>query len=160
MNKKFKTLGMIVSLVLVIFGIVVMCGVFTEYTYPNSAPSGYDSGYAVFGADFYNYVSNNSAEAASAARVASYNIIDLINLVSGGFGAVIIAIGLLGFCFFGMMPAGVIKVENIVCAVPAPITALAATPVDENKAVAEESEEPSAVDIQEPEVEVQVPDVE
>ena len=166
MNKKFKILGMVVSIALVIFGIVVMCGTFAEYSYPRTATTGYDSGYAIFGADFYNYVCNNSAEAASATRTVAYNTIDLIKLVSGGFGAVIMAMGLLGFCFFGMVPGGVIKVENIACAapspvaVPAPVAVPVETPAVESKAVAEDSEEPLAVEIQEPEAEVQVPDVE
>ena len=122
MKKGFKIAGMVVSVALVIFGVLIMCGVFKDgVSYPGNASTGYDSGYAIFGADFYNYVCNNSAEAASAARAAAYNAIDIIDILTGGFGAIIIAMGLLGFCFFGMMPVGAFKVQNISARTPAPV---------------------------------------
>ena len=170
MNKIFKILGMVVSIGLVIFGILIMTGTFRDsVSYPDYALSSYDHGYAIFGADFYNYVCNNSAEAADAAQAAAYNTVDIIEILTGGFGAVIMAMGLLGFCFFGVVPGGVIKVQNIACATPAPApvvtpaTAVAPAPVTApvvTETAVEEKEEPAAVEVQEPEAEIQLPDIE
>lgn len=130
MNKKFKTLGILVSIGMIIFGILVLTGEFTpSLSYPGTASSTYDSGYAVFGADFYNYVCNNSAEAAAAARAAAYNTTDIVHIISDGFGVSFIALGLLAFCFFGMMPVGAIKVEGISVAPAAPVYAPTPAPV-------------------------------
>lgn len=153
MKKKFKVLGMLISVALVILGILIMTGVFSDSaSYPRTAGTSYDSGFATFGADFYNYVCNNSAEAASAARSAAYNVADLINIITNGCGLIVMALGLLSFCFFGMMPTGPIMVQNVVYAAPAPISvpSTAATVVEvksvesETKPCEETTETPEA----------------
>ena len=145
MKKGFKILGMIVSIGLVIFGILIMTGTFSSsVSYPGYASSTYDSGYAIFGADFYNYVCNNSAEAADAAKAAAYNTIDIIDLITNSCGVIVLALGLLGFCFFGMMPTGAFKVENVVCATPAPTPAVAPVIEVEKEPVEKKEEESEA----------------
>jgi hypothetical protein len=145
MKKGFKILGMIISIGLVVFGILVLTGVFTDsISYPGNAPSGYDSGYAIFGADFYNYVCNNSAEAANAAAAAAYNTGDLIGTVTNGFGALILALGLLGFCFFGMMPTGTFKVQTVS---PVSINAPVAEPACATEPVTDFAEEAASTEV-------------
>ena len=142
MKKGFKNLGMVISIGLVILGVLIMTGTFRDSaSYPNYAPSSYDSGYAIFGADFYNFVCNNSAEAADAAAAAANNTVDIINLITGSCGVIVMALGLLGFCFFGMMPTGAFKVQNIISApVTPPVSAPVYTPVVEAKPSPESAE--------------------
>lgn len=143
MKKGFKRLGMLVSVAVVIVGICVLCGaIYGNPSYSTDAPTGYDSGYAIFGADFYSYVCNNSAEAASAARAAANNVIDVVDSVNNIGGIILIAMGLFGFCFFGMMPTGAFKVELPVSAVP--VSAPAAEPVSAAVACADVSEPAAA----------------
>ena len=66
-------MGMIFCVLFIILGFVIM---FRDNSCSTASRSGlYDSGLASFGADFYTYVSNNAAEAASAACTAANNII-------------------------------------------------------------------------------------
>lgn len=82
MKKSFLLYGIIISAIIAFLGILVIAGVFGgNASSASSAPSLYDSGYATFGADFYNFVSNNAQEAASAARIAANNIKELVSLM-------------------------------------------------------------------------------
>lgn len=102
-SKAFGIIGIVISLVLVVCGIVVMAGALGGDThYPEGAGYLYDSGYAQFGADFYNFVSNNAAEAAAASRTAAYNLAEISELLKNSCGIFLIGFGLLGFCYFGM----------------------------------------------------------
>ena len=105
MNKKlYATLGMVFSAVLVLMGILVICGALGgDASYANSASSFYDTGYASFGADFYTYVSNNAAEAASASRTAANNLLDLCVLLKNVCGISMMGFGLMGVCLFGIL---------------------------------------------------------
>ena len=101
-GKSFSAAGMIVSALIVIFGILFIAGALTEETYAAGGAGMYDSGYASFGADFYTYVSNNAAEAAAAGRAAASNLDDIFHLVRTFGGIFLIGFGLLAFCLFGM----------------------------------------------------------
>ena len=103
-KKTFATIGMIVCVLFVIAGFITMeksnsCSI--------ASRSGiYDSGLTTFGADFYTYSNNNTAEAASAARITANNIYDLYDLVADVFGWFFVFAGLIGFCCFGVVRAG------------------------------------------------------
>ncbi|MBQ3110187.1 MAG: hypothetical protein IJC69_03515 [Clostridia bacterium] len=105
MSKKvYATIGMLISLALVIIGIVSMCGGLGGNTsYPGSAPYTYDSGYAMFNADYYTYSVNNSAEAASAAHTAAANLDDIGEFLSLACGLFMVCLGLISFCGFGIV---------------------------------------------------------
>ena len=67
MKKTFSITGMLAGALLIIFGLVALCGGFGDAdSYGGDSP--YDSGYASFGADYYTYSVNNTAETASAVR--------------------------------------------------------------------------------------------
>ena len=101
-GKTFSAAGMIISALIVIFGILFIAGALTGETYRASGAGLYDAGYASFGADFYTYVSNNAAEAASAGRAAASNLDDIFHLARTFGGIFLMGFGLLGFCLFGM----------------------------------------------------------
>lgn len=102
MSKKlFATIGMIVCVLLVIMGFATM-GQDNECS--TASRSGmYDSGLTTFGADFYTYSNNNTAEAASAARITANNIYRLYDLLANVFGWLFVFSGLIGFCHFGVV---------------------------------------------------------
>lgn len=105
MSKKvFATIGMVVCVLFVIVGFVTM-GQDNECS--TASRSGmYDSGLTTFGADFYTYSNNNTAEAASAARTTANNIYHLYDFLSNVFGWLFVFAGLSGFCHFGVVFAG------------------------------------------------------
>lgn len=101
MNKKlFATIGMVACALLIVVGIVTLAGD-NECSHAYSS-SIYDSGFTTFGADFYTYSSNNTAEAASAARTTANNLYALYDLVANLFGWLFVFAGLMGLCHFGM----------------------------------------------------------
>lgn len=121
MKKSFCVLGIIVSLVVSLFGVLLLSGALTDS--PSSASSAsylYDSGYAIFGADFYTYVSNNAAEAASATRTVASNQRDIFVLIRTASGIFVTGFGLLGFCLFGAFLGLKQPEQNITVHVPAP----------------------------------------
>lgn len=92
-KKTFSTIGMIVSALIVITGILTISGVFGgDEDYP---PYYYDCGYASFGGDFYSYVNNNAAKAAR-------NVVGLVSFTRSISGISMICVGLLSLCYFGM----------------------------------------------------------
>lgn len=128
MRKVFAILGIVFSIVLVVFGLTVIGGDLGGS--PSQASGGsylYTSGYAKFGADFYTYVSNNAADAASAGRTTANNVYELFHLVKQmggllmkGLGLLMIGLGLMGTCFFGLE---LDKARQAVTAQPAPLPA-------------------------------------
>ena len=137
MNKKvFATIGMIVSIVIVVMGVLVMTGAMGgNANYPSSAPYSYDSGYATFGGDFYTYVNNNASEAASASRTAASNIRALCELLKNFCGIALIGLGLIGLCAFGIQRCNAAE-----AALPAPVATLENPQVE----AAPAAEEPEA----------------
>lgn len=104
MNKKrFSLIGMCISLAIVILGVILLLSVSSDYPhFPDTTIK--DNGFATFGSDFYTYVNNNAAIAASATRAIAYNQINFMDILesihtTGAF--LLIAFGALGFCFFG-----------------------------------------------------------
>ena len=100
-KKKSPLIGLIISCVIIILGIVIMAtslGVSHHGSYSYSS----ESGTASFGADFYTYVNNNAAEAAKACRTAANNLDSLITLVSLISGIFLIAAGAVAACCFSM----------------------------------------------------------
>ena len=102
MSKKlFATIGMIICVLFVIVGFVTM-GQDNECSIAYSSGM-YDSGHASFGGDFYTYSNNNTAEAASAARITAKNIYQVYDLLADVFGWFFVFAGLIGFCHFGVI---------------------------------------------------------
>ncbi len=120
MNKKtFALIGIIVSAALVLCGILTMTGALGgDASYASGASYLYDSGYTSFGADFYTYVSNNAAEAASAARTTAANIRGMAQLMKNVLGIFLMGFGAMGLCFFGMIHVDC-KAAEVAAAVPA-----------------------------------------
>ena len=108
MNKKlFATIGMIVSAIVILMGLLAMTGALGgDANYPSGASYLYDTGYASFGGDFYSYVNNNAAEAASAAATTANNVRKLCELLSTVSGIFLMGFGAMGLCFFGIQFCG------------------------------------------------------
>lgn len=114
MNKKTVSLiAMIVSVLIVFFGILVMAGSLGGDTGYASSAYLYDSGYASFGADFYTYVSNNAAEAASASRTIASNLDAISQLLKNACGIFLMGFGLLSLCHFTMIWLGEKKEDEV-----------------------------------------------
>ena len=104
MRKFFAIVGMLFCAAVIWFGVRFVNGeAATAPASASSAPSYYDSGYTKFGADFYTYVSNNAAEASAAIRQATTNQVRLFRLMTKFFGYVLMTLGGIGFCLFGIL---------------------------------------------------------
>ncbi len=104
MKRKLSILGIIIGIAFVIVGVLSIFGVLCGNTStPNSAPYYYDSGYASFGADYYTYSVNNTAEAASAARTIAYNIGYVADFLVLFCGLASVLFGLMVMCGFGIV---------------------------------------------------------
>lgn len=108
MNKKvFAIIGMVVSAIVILMGLLTMTGALGDTgNYPSGASYLYDTGYASFGGDFYSYVNNNAAEAASAAATTANNVRKLCELLSVVSGVFLMGFGAMGLCFFGIQFCG------------------------------------------------------
>lgn len=93
---------MIACLLSLLFGVLILFGVFggANGSYPTDTL--YDDGYAAFGSDFYTYVNNNAAATASAVRAASRNVISQSKLIKNISGLTFMGVGFIGFFAFGM----------------------------------------------------------
>ncbi len=93
-KKTLSVIGLIIGLAFVIVGILSVSGGLDGSSYYSmSASYEYDSGYASFGADYYTYSVNNTAEIAYAARTIA-NFLGLSSILFGlmvmcGFGIVL-----------------------------------------------------------------------
>ena len=65
----------------------------------------YDSGYASFGADYYTYSVNNTAEAASATRTVAANLVHIADFLMVFPGISSILFGMAVICGFGIVLA-------------------------------------------------------
>lgn len=152
MKKAFSLIGIISGLVVILLGILVMTGVFGARTdYASSASYTYDSGYATFGADFYNYVVNNAEEAASASRTVASNLNSIAGFLKTVCGIMLMAFGLFMVCLFGCKLEKKTSAQYI--AAPKPesaepvLTEMSATA---NESASSPSEEANAAEEREP----------
>lgn len=140
-KKRLTKVGMVVSILVAICGVLVILGAMGGDTSgPGGAPSYYDQGYASFGADFYSYVSNNAAEAAEAARATASNLGDIADLLRNVCGIFLIGFGMMGFCVFGIINAG-LKEAAAVAAPATPVAPVVEPVVEETVETEDESEE-------------------
>lgn len=101
MNKKASSiLGLVTSIVLAVIGLLILFEVFGGSHGSLVYPYNYDYGYATFGADFYNYVSNNAAYSAKGTVAVYHTLSSLNDLLRNAFGFLFIGIGLFGVCHF------------------------------------------------------------
>ena len=134
-KKNAAIIGAALSLVIILFGILVLSGAFGAKT--EKAPSSsskYDTGYATFGADFYNFASNNAYEAAVATRAVADNLHALGKLIKNVSGLTLLALGFLGCGYFGLAFVECLKKEE------SPAEAGAATHDDDVQPDASENE--------------------
>lgn len=110
-EKKFLTMGIVISVLIVFLGILTMANVFCSEISTIGNTTLYDHGYSAFGADFYTYVSNNAADAASTSRTTAKNVILLISLIKTTSGLFLCSIGAMGFCYFSAAAAKVQAAE-------------------------------------------------
>ena len=104
MRKTMSLIGIIISALLIVAGVLFMTGAFGgDGGYPSSATSYYDSGYANFGGDFYSYVNNNTAEAADAAYRTAVNVKNIGELLKNFCGILLMGMGAMGICFFSVL---------------------------------------------------------
>ena len=138
-KKTFATAGMSVSALIVLLGILVIAGAMGgDTSYPGMAPYSYDSGYASFGGDFYTYVNNNAAEAASGARTAAANLEDIAELLKNVCGVFLMGFGLMGVCFFGMARCGCQDKKNEEVPAELPAAEMPAEAAAEQESVSEQ----------------------
>ena len=139
MKKKLALIGMIAGIAMIFIGLLTMCGAFSgSISYGGSSP--YSSGYASFGADYYTYSVNNSAETASAARAAAQNVGDVLDFIQVCGGLFLMLFGLMAFCGFGIVHTGCPNEK----AVKAEETVVVTNEENETPAVVETEEEACA----------------
>ena len=144
MNKKaFSVTGIVVGAFIIFMGILVMAGSLGGAVRLSEAvPPSYDSGYAMFGADFYNYVSNNAAQAAKASSKIAYNLYEIAGLLKNTLGLLLMAFGAFMICFFGCKLPDKLQTE----AEPSDVIAADSLTPEETEAESEseaESDQPS-----------------
>ena len=133
MKKFWSILGILGGLALIACGVLVMSGEMGgNASYASEASAFYDSGYASFGGDFYSYVNNNAAEAASAARTTASNVRAVAQLLQNFCGLMLMGFGLFMSCHFGVCCAGC-KAPASAAVNPVPVTQpVPAAPVAES----------------------------
>ena len=137
-KKLVSAAGMLVGVVVIVMGILVMAGVLGGNAYSASTASyQFDSGYASFGADFYTYVSNNAAEAASATRTVASNLVRIADLLKNALGILTIAFGAFMLFYFAIKFLGACEKAAAVKAAPAP--AFVPEAANEEAVIAEEA---------------------
>ncbi len=120
MKKTISVIGIVVGLVMFITGVISL-GISLNHDsrHVTAADSTYDIGYAQFGSDYYSYSNNNMAHAGVAATRAAANIYELADLTEGAAnlmkvigGVLLMGLGLLGSCGFGIIFAGCLEEEK------------------------------------------------
>ena len=108
MKKIFSLLGLVGGIVIILLGLLVLFGVLgsSDLSTGVSGKYSYDHGYAKFGADFYNYVSNNAATAAEAGELAVRHLDAIEKLIKLAAGLIVMSIGIFTTCYFGVKFAG------------------------------------------------------
>ena len=112
MKKAFSIIGIVASVALVAAGVTVLTSLFGYLASGHvgdphgSYGTSYDYGYATFGADFYNYVSNNAGLAAYGAQRAAGNLSEIFDLLRFALGVTMICFGLGGVAAFGVVLSG------------------------------------------------------
>ena len=134
MNRKnISLIGIIVGIAFVVVGVLAMAGVLGgDTSYPSSAPSNFNSGYASFNGDYYTYSVNNSAETATAARTTAGNLGDIADFLKIFCGLFSIGFGFVVACGFGIVYVDCVEKEKA----EAPITE---EEIEEILAIAEEN---------------------
>lgn len=109
----FSVMGMCFSIAAIICGIFLFLTKPAEYNLTMSYPYvayNEDSGFATFGSDFYTYVNNNAAQAASSSDKALRNQMEMAKQIQSAEtaicmtgGMLLIAFGGVSFCVFGFI---------------------------------------------------------
>lgn len=110
-RKTFAKIGMVFCAIIAIMGALILCGAMGGNTQDSYSTYGYTSGKASFGADFYTYVNNNAYRAASAAEVTADNLNEIGMLLRWSLGILVLGIGAIGACGFGIICCGCDKTE-------------------------------------------------
>lgn len=105
-------LGIILGIAMIVCGILSYNDAILDTSVYSGENSPYSSGFASFGADYYTYSVNNTAETASAVKAVSHTIGDLQNLIRDCFSIFMIFFGLLVILAFSFILVGCIESEK------------------------------------------------
>ncbi len=111
-RKTYAKIGMVSCAIIAIMGLLILCGAMGGNTQDSYGSFGYTNGKASFGADFYTYVNNNAYRAASAAEVTADNLNEIGTLLRWSLGILVLGIGAIGACGFGIVYCGCDKTEQ------------------------------------------------
>ena len=102
-KSKFSVWGIVIGAALAVFGVVLLMVSFDLdlVSFHGNVDAYNNSGFAVFGADFYTYVNNNAALAEMGTSRTAANLVGLYHLIKLAFGAFFIAFGVMCVCYFG-----------------------------------------------------------
>lgn len=104
MKKKFSIVGIIVGVAFILVGILAMAGVFGGIpSYPKYTPAKYDLGYGTFGADYYTYSVNNTAEIANFTEATCYGVAEITKFLTAFMGVSSMLVGVIVICGFGIV---------------------------------------------------------
>ena len=103
-KKVFPLIGIVAGVLVVVFGILFVAGVFGDGVNRAIINSGsyYENGYAKFGTDFYTYLVNNTYATAEAVQTVSQNQVALSKMMGTCVGSILIAFGIFMAVFFGI----------------------------------------------------------
>lgn len=146
-KKTIAKFGMIVGVLIVIFGILIAVGVLGAETVPPYDSGSYKTGFASFGADFYTYASNNAYLAGVASNRTVNNLCRIRDFLGLVFGVGFISFGLFMLCHFGLVLSGISSEKASLSASPSQYSSIikkdAGSPVDSG-AVSSQNEAPQA----------------
>lgn len=111
-RKTYAKIGMVSCAIIAIMGLLILCGAMGGNTQDSYGSFGYTNGKASFGADFYTYVNNNAYRAASAAEVTADNLNEIGTLLRLSLGILVLGIGAVGACGFGIVYCDCEKTEQ------------------------------------------------
>jgi hypothetical protein len=114
MKGNYAKIGQIVCAVIAALGLLVFLGAIPGASVTDSGVNGETterkSGYASFGSDYYTYSNNNMAMTAVNARATARNTNLMLanqraicNAICSGAGILIMAVGAIGVCVFGIL---------------------------------------------------------
>ena len=102
MKKILSLIGILTGVAVTIFALCLLCGAFSK-EWSVGGFSSYDSGYASFGADYYTYMVNNSAETTTCVRAVARNIGYIYDLLELCVGTFMLCFGIMSVCGFGIV---------------------------------------------------------